>query len=143
MKHTLSFAKLYSKSLYADSEEKTQGYAVSTLVYGVQWDATVRWLEKKYPGISKNSVGYGNYSTSVINTGSNTNYALKNIYDMAGNVYEWTMEKYYTDVNKGYVSAIVRGGSINYSTQPISYRYDVYSTYEYKDVGFRVALYVK
>ena len=75
----------------------------STLVYGVQWDAVMRWISKdstlsKY---LKDSTGVGNYSDSdstnnPAKTGATENYQMKNIYDMAGNVYEWTMEAYNT-----------------------------------------------
>ena len=72
----------------------------STLVYGVQWDAVMRWLSrgtKEEQGWLTNSNGKGNYynSDSTNNpakTGSNDNYQMKHIYDLAGNVSEWTME---------------------------------------------------
>ena len=67
----------------------------STLVYGVQWDAVMRWISKddSLKGYLTNSSGKGNYSGDLNTiTGSNDNYQMKHIYDLAGNVYEWTME---------------------------------------------------
>lgn len=62
----------------------------------------------------------------------------KNIYDMAGNVYEWTMEAY----NNGY--RVYRGGrySIDGSGNPASVRNVNLpdSTGDY--IGFRIALYL-
>ena len=72
----------------------SQGEAISTLIYGVQWDATVRFLEKNYNGIAQDSSGKGNYTYKIINTGDpiHPDYMLNNIYDLAGNLNEITME---------------------------------------------------
>ena len=72
----------------------------STLVYGVQWDAVMRWLSrgtKEEQGWLTNCTGKGNYydndnTINLAKTGSNDNYQMKHIYDLAGNVEEWTME---------------------------------------------------
>ena len=73
----------------------SKGKIISILPFGVQWDETVRFIKKNYPGIEKDSIGYGNYRTgNIISTGSNVKYAQNNIYDMFGNVGEWTMECY-------------------------------------------------
>lgn len=80
----------------------------STLIYGVQWDAIMQWIDPEYKNedgtlyeknsFVANSTGKGNYVTnyseigSLAQTGSNSDYAVKNIYDLAGNVEEWTME---------------------------------------------------
>ena len=72
----------------------------STLVYGVQWDAVMRWLSRGTPqeqGWLTDSTGKGNYndnddSNNPDKTGINDDYQMKNIYDLAGNASEWTME---------------------------------------------------
>ena len=130
-----------ARAVYPDSTSKQEGEAVSTLIYGVQWDATVRWLEENYPGIAKGSTDHGNYSTgSKINTGSNDTYKLNNIYDLAGNVSEWTMEAGYSYYR------IVRGGNY-YSTgsgYPVSGRGDFFPTEgSLGSTGFRFVLYIK
>jgi len=130
-----------------------QNYGVvSTLIYGAQWDAAIKFIEtynvgeEGYSTYATNSAGYGNYSGTY---GGDTSTATpdicgalpifrqKNIYDMAGNVHEWTMEKYSS-------YRVYRGGSYDDSG-------DVYSAAarasgnlaSYPSVGFRNALYIK
>ena len=115
----------------------------STLCYGVQWDAALNFIDSNYEsGIStgyvKDSTNMGNYSGSLAATGSNTAYQQKHIYDMVGNVYEWTMEAH----NTGY--RVSRGG--HYFSGGIShpassrFRYNPDNFYNY--LGARVALYL-
>ena len=112
----------------------------STLCYGVQWDAVMRWISKD-SNLSQyltNSAGKGNYSGNLKKTGSNPAYQMKNIYDMAGNVYEWTMEAPNTGLRVG------RGGYCNNagSDFPVTHRYGDIPDYSFNGIGFRVALYV-
>ena len=81
-----------------------RGYTsvTSTLIYGVQWDAIMAWIDTAYKTGScaedsfvRDSTGKGYYEqSSPTVTGSSEFYAVKNIYDLAGNVVEWTMESY-------------------------------------------------
>ena len=75
----------------------------STLVYGVQWDAVMRWIstDNSLKGYLEDSSPIGNYqdrddTNNPAKAGAVKEYQLKNIYDMAGNVFEWTMESYDT-----------------------------------------------
>ena len=82
--------------------DTVNGYTsvTSTLIYGVQWDAIMNFIDPAYATGScdsssfvRDSSGKGWYSQSVpTTTGSNADYAVKNIYDLGGNVREWTME---------------------------------------------------
>ena len=114
----------------------------STLVYGVQWDSVMNWIDKDEinNSILKDSNGKGNYLDinnfdNPAKTGSQEKYKIKNIYDMAGNIWEWTMESYNTK------QKVLRGGSYknNFS---ISYRSFAYYNYPSEDIGFRVAYYI-
>ena len=57
----------------------------------------------------------------LLTTGATTRNSALNIYDLAGNLREWTLEK---TTNSGY-PCITRGGGYNYtgSNGPASYRY--------------------
>jgi len=105
----------------------------------------MRWINKDdtLSQYLTNSTGKGNYkdedsTNNPAKTGSNPAYQMKNIYDMAGNVWEWTMEAYNTS------SRVARGAGYGFpgSVYPIAYRNYSSQTFSYDDVGFRVALYV-
>ena len=118
----------------------------STLIYGVQWDAIMTWIDSAYKTGTCNSTSFvvnstnkGYYNQSSETTiGSNSNYSIKNIYDLAGNVYEWTMESCDT------VARVLRGGD-NYDSGtdgPASYRTNFDPDFSGQDIGFRPALYL-
>ena len=81
--------------------DTVNGYTsvTSTLIYGIQWDAIMNFIDLAYATGSceedsfvRDSSGKGWYSQSApTTTGSNADYAVKNIYDLGGNVIEWTM----------------------------------------------------
>ena len=81
----------------------------STLIYSVQWDAIMQWIDPEYKNENcnvqtsfvANSTGKGNYVVednlgfgTLAKTGSSSDYAVKNIYDLGGNASEWVMESY-------------------------------------------------
>ena len=97
-----------ARSMYPVENENCG--VVSTLIYGVQWDTTLKFIGA-YGGdaiYATDSTGKGNYSGSGQTCGYLDLYRQKNIYDMAGNVYEWTMEKYSA-------SRVIRAGHYNVS----------------------------
>ena len=120
----------------------------SSMIWGSQWDATMRWMynsgneeKKKY---TYDSTGKGNYydtnGNKTIATGSIETYAVNNIYDMAGNVEERTIEVYHTNarINRGSEYRFDAGTS-----HPTSGRNEGwYSTSSNDYIGFRVALYM-
>ena len=120
-----SWFSLYKKCkmLKGNSNNVTTG-----MIWGNQWDRTLMWLietENKTGEEIKNSTTWGNYqnstfeyinndgekttkkeeSISLIPTGSTEYTNANNIYDLAGNVYELTME------GDGIYGRAVRGGS--------------------------------
>ena len=121
-------------------------YVQTGLLTGKAWDTVCHWI--KSDDELKDSRTYGNYYNSLApakensgikrTAGFNENWKVKNIYDLAGNVGEWTSEAY-----DSYF--IVRGGSYDDggSGDPVSYRsYDDGSnTLDF--TGFRLRLYIK
>ena len=92
----------YANSMYTSSE------FTSSLLTGAAWDRTLSWLDETgevtLEEIIVDSKRWGNYAddtfsgtTSLINTGSMTQTRVNNIYDLAGNLFEWTTEAGGTD----------------------------------------------
>ena len=78
----------------------------------------------------------------LLTTGATERNSKMNIYDLAGNVWEWTLEKI-TGTDDYPYPCTVRGGFCNYdgSGTPASSRDDVSTSSSYYNVGFRSALY--
>lgn len=72
------------------NDKKYKDKVTTTLCYGIQWDTTLTFFKNE--AYLKNYRSKGNDGGSLIATGSNENYKVKNVYDMAGNAWEWTME---------------------------------------------------
>ena len=128
---------------------KANNNAATSMIWGCQWDATLRWMQtstnSEVANFPTNSEGKGNYSgtqgatNKVIPTGSNSAYAVNNIYDMAGNVYDWKIEAGNTD------GRILRGGDYYNpaSHDPAGYRNGAGPIYGPGNYGCRSTLYVK
>ena len=123
------------------NNENSKNYT-SSLMFGIQWDLVCKFLEgssvwsnnteaEKIAYINSDSSSWGNYkpdsgSGSQKNTGSSTTYRRRNIYDFAGNVWEWTLEHATSDTR---YPCSGRGGSYGStgSNSPASNRYDDYA----------------
>lgn len=130
----------------------------STLCYGVQWDAVMQFIDSNYlwktgetdnvvaDSFVRNSSNKGNYDETgsgewnLALTGSNPDYQINHIYDLAGNVCELTMEAFNTGdrVLRGsyYVNTGLDGPT---SCRSIS---SIHDTSNDDCTGFRLALYV-
>ena len=101
----------------------------STLTYGCQWDAMCRYIgdsQRETPGKSAPEL-----------TGSVASDVSKNIYDLAGNCQEWTMEA------AGTTSRFQHGDSYSDSVYPICSRNGNSTTYYGDHISFRPTLYIK
>ena len=159
------------------AEKVESGSYTSNLLFGVQWDLVLKYIETKnatdQDNLKKNSTKIGNYknnlwsitntnakylkidgssytvcpnpytktssSSIVLTTGADTSFSLMNIYDLAGNVLEWTLEKT-SDVS--YLCAS-RGGFYNVSGSdyPARSRFGSLTSDSYDNIGFRLSLY--
>ena len=105
------------------------------MIWGIQWDETLKWLidtgEKTYAEIGSDSTSWGNYrnnsftyytdtSKSTATKASNSETRIpsgayeganaNNVFDLAGNVWDWTLESYGSGTGSG---RCVRGGYYN------------------------------
>ena len=93
----ISFSDWYT--FYKESKKLHNDSVVSSMIYNSQWQAIMAWMNNiTNPNVSGNilytddSTGMGNFRGEIEKTGSNENYKVKNIYDLAGNMYEWTQK---------------------------------------------------
>lgn len=130
-----------ARSMYDNSKTTVK----SNLCYGFEWEAILNFMDSNYynneckkDSIILNSSDVGNYNSRLTKTASDTRYSQKNIFDLAGNVWEWTMEGY-SDLYR-----VTRGGSycMRGDYYPISSEKEFYPSDYYKEIGFRVALWI-
>ena len=133
------------------------------MIWGNQWDRTLMWLietgSKTKEEIVDDSTSWGNYknatfeyvnssgstttknenSSTRIPTGSTEYTKANNIYDLAGNVWEWTNMAdgtKYRGINSGYYSD-------DGKRSPAGLRYVNQPTYNINQNGCRTTLYIK
>ena len=134
----------YSKAKKAAANSaKEFGYTdcQTALVNSYAWDATLEYMDENIKNYST-SVNYGNYSGEVLETGSTENDKVNEIFDMAGNVREWTTESYSEgEDSKNVVKyRTVRGGNARFKESASSYNIMEESTLDAM-LGFRMVLY--
>lgn len=171
------------------AEKIEAGNYISSLIYGLQWDLMIKYIEIKgnvsIDKLNSDSTAVGNYTNSefelkrgkfaqeldfknwynfdseekntlvtgrkkiaqsvasngiLLTTGATENTKIQNIYDIAGNLWEWTLEGNSGDKSQ---LCVRRGGSfVNMgSYNPISYRNLSGTTDNSANIGFRVTIY--
>lgn len=116
------------KQAQEKSKELATGGKTSSLVFGIQWDLTLKHIEEKggktLTELKNDSTSWGNYknatfeitkgkysiengkfvnvegeytkqvsTSAMLSTGATERNSVLNIYELAGNVWEWTLEK--------------------------------------------------
>lgn len=110
-----------------NSQNKYQGISYH-LPYLSEHDFMLEWISETndmQSAIYKDSSKIGNYSGRLLLTGSNEKYCINNIYDITGNLPEWTREFYsyswYTheyfpltfEKHEAFYDCMLRGGGYN------------------------------
>ena len=143
----------YSKNIAGSQNMQTR------MIWGCQWDVTCKWLAEHNYDINNSSAwgNYSNYNTAnnyaegsekyeagageKQNTGSSENWKANNIYDLAGNCWEWTQEAFSTHYRASRGGNYRSDGSNNSAS---GFNIDVgpgYSNYGY--IASRASLYIK
>ena len=107
------------------------------MIWGSQYDAMFNFALTGNDKSKVTSTEYGIYTEPVLKTGlTRTSDKINNIYDLGGNLYEWTSEACYTNGRAG------RGGFYRTAFSP-AYRSGDYPTGSYPVNSLRSSLYVK
>ena len=137
----VTWYKMYEGQKTYKTAKLKKSESTSSMIWGSQWDQIMIWMRNVKNGDNyyiTNSVGMGNFgysgdgfpNSSPANAGC---FDVRNIFDLAGNVYDWTLEAFITDcrVSRGgscldtgssYTRADVRDGN-NYYHPTLSYSY--------------------
>ena len=137
------------EKLYSDNDS-VQGF----FPWGVNWDTMLQWLidskDKTQEQVVRDSSSWGNYSNDTFSPNAKGNYTgvyeeakSNNIYDLAGNNWEWTRERCGTNY-------VMRGGGYNLmggacpgDRYPAALRDPLPGNNHHPNVCFRIGLYVK
>ena len=124
--------------LYERQKMYNTEYVQGSMIWGSQYDAMLNWVINS-DSADKHKISEdtnGNHSGSLVTTGKYSNDKINNIYDLEGNLFEWTLEA------MGEVDRTIRGGSFlvgmpsNRSTAVATYNSPEY-------FGSRLTLYIK
>ena len=138
------------------------------MIWGIQWDETLKWLidtgEKTDAEVGSDSTSWGNYQGNSFtyytdtskNTASKSSYRsviipsgaydganANNIFDLAGNIWDWTLESNGSGTGTYRYN---RGGVYDTSGKyyPTVYRLGQFRSYDSDyNIGLRCTLYVK
>ena len=136
------------------------------MIWGVQWDETLKWLidtgEKTYSEVGYRSTSWGNYSNNSFTYYTNTSKSTatkaandstripsgayeganaNNVFDLAGNVLDWTLESSDSGTGDG---RYYRGGSYYFGyNDPAANRLSQTPYDKQGRIGLRCSLFIK
>ena len=124
---------LYNKAkTYAP--ENADSKVVSSMIWGSQWDAMLRWMKNN--DIDVTGLIPKDYNQTRITGGANKD-KLNNVYDLLGNSIEFTQEAYTTTYRT------LRGGHYLFNSVPSYRSNNCFPTDTFFVIGSRLTLYVK
>ena len=107
------------------------------MIWGSQYDAMLNFALIGNDKSKIDSADYGNYTGSILKTGlTRTSDKINNIYDLGGNLREWTSEAYDTRYR------VTRGGCCSTALSP-ALRRDGNATGSSSAFSLRFSLYVE
>lgn len=141
----------------AEEMAKVEGYAgvKTSLPTSASWYRAIMWIDEVNKQNYASSTDKGNYSGTVAKTGETETDKMNNIFDLAGNVREWTTETYSdrssqkevtVEGNKNQESfanvfyRILRGGTAEISNTPLKVSAQKETDFD-PLWGFRVVMY--
>ena len=134
-----------------DDNDTVEGF----FPWGITWDTTLQWLidsgSLSSDKVTDDCSSWGNYSNDYFSpgvsgttTGAFEETKVNNIYDLAGNNWEWTQER------AGGDSYVMRGGGYNIMGGectgydfPVTIRDPLPGNDHHPNVAFRIALFLK
>ena len=129
---------MYSSSNYTSN--LTSSYAWDTALKFLEQTGNTSYLTDSVQGNYYNTQhgGKGQANANVLLTAGETQ-KVNNLYDLGGNVYEWTTEKY----SNFETNRVARGGffGFNSSDEPVIGRFSSTNSQD-SAIGFRVALFI-
>ena len=136
-----------AREMYGEVKENNKLIYASDLVNSYAWDTAIIFIQTYATGEDASSYASKNKSKSFANTGIN-NDRYCNIFDMSGNVWEWTTEYYTISGTGDFVRpCVIRGGYCNTDLgEAFTYtssRTIGYTTSSGNNLSLRPLLYVK
>lgn len=124
-----------SKNMYDRNDITTE------MIWGCQWNSMLVWLNKNLDIRNNiyNSQSIGNFNSSIKETGAKKSNVMNNIYDLAGNAFEWTQKGSNSGGRTAFGGSYLSNSSLNYSLAAEK-SYEI--THMWDEVGTRVSMYL-
>lgn len=125
----MDYTTAYSKGASMSTDYSYPSTLSTHLIYDTEWDTIMQWMKDSGINVDSDSNSWGNYyndpptgNNGLMSTAGNVAFQNKNIYDMAGNVQEWTQGVYLPSYLTTY--RLLRGGFYLSSgnSNPAAYR---------------------
>ena len=153
--------------MWKKSPRLSTGGANVHMIWGTQWDQTLKWLidtnNKTYKQVGSDSTSWGNYNNNSFTYYTNTSKSTatkssgsskripsgaydganaNNVFDLAGNVWDWTLESNGSGTS---ISRYIRGGGCNNDgfNYPAANRIGNSPDISGSNIGLRCTLYIK